>query len=147
MPDIEYAFFADAADAVPGQKFHVIGGGISQLAGRTFPLQHPHLALVIGLRVTATERDREHNLRFVLLGPDGHEVASADGNIVAAGQPDLHDAVVTFAVDLWNRTLPLPGDYSLRIMVDGSERKRLGLVVAQVAEASVPPPPEQRYLA
>ena len=147
MPDIDYAFLADAADAVPGQKFNVLGGGVSQLAGRTFPLQHPHLALVIGLRVTAAERDREHSLRFLLLGPDGREVATAEGNIVAGGHSDLHDAVVTFAIDLWNLTLPMPGDYSLRILVNGSERKSLTLVVAQSSEAAVPPPPEQRYLA
>lgn len=151
MPDIEYAFLADAADAVPGQKFHILGGGVSQLAGRSFPLQHPHIALVIGLRVTAAERDHEHNLRFVLLGPDGKEVAAADGNMVAGGHLDPRDAVVTFSVDLWNLMLPMPGDYSLRILVNGSERKSLPLVVSQNAEGlgapQAPPAPEQRYLA
>ena len=28
MPDIEYAFLADAAETQPGQKFHVLGGGV-----------------------------------------------------------------------------------------------------------------------
>ncbi len=145
MPDVEYAFLADAAEAVPGQKFHVIGGGISRLAGRTFPLRHPHLALVVGLRVTAAEHDREHGLRFVLLAPDGSEVASAEGNVVAQGRGDGRDNVVTFAIDLWNLALPVPGEYTLRILVGGSERKRLPLVVAPLVET--PPPPEQRYMA
>ena len=52
MPDIEYAFLADAADARPGQKFAVIGGGVTRLGGAQFPLRHPHLALVCGLTVT-----------------------------------------------------------------------------------------------
>jgi hypothetical protein len=26
MPEIEYAFLADAAEVQPGQKFHVLGG-------------------------------------------------------------------------------------------------------------------------
>ncbi|HEX8941281.1 MAG TPA: hypothetical protein VF763_14080 [Candidatus Limnocylindrales bacterium] len=145
MPDVEYAFLADAAEAVPGQKFSILGGGISRLAGRTFPLQHPHLALVVGLRVTAVEHDREHALRFVLLAPDGNEVASAEGNVVAHGQGDGRDNVVTFAIDLWNLVLPAPGEYSLRVLVAGSERKRLPLVVTPIVET--PPPPEQRYLA
>ena len=51
MPDIDYAFLADAAQTSPGQKFHVIGGGLNRIGGRTYPLRHPHLALVVGLRV------------------------------------------------------------------------------------------------
>jgi hypothetical protein len=43
MPEIEYAFLADAAETPPGQKFHVLGGGIARIGGRTFPLRHPHL--------------------------------------------------------------------------------------------------------
>ena len=53
MPDIDFAFLADAAETVPGQKFHVLGGGVARIGGRRFPLRHPHLALVIGLQVTA----------------------------------------------------------------------------------------------
>ena len=71
MPDIDFAFLADAAETVPGQKFHVLGGGIARIGGRKFPLRHPHLALVIGLQVTAPETEREHEIRFVLLDPDG----------------------------------------------------------------------------
>ena len=68
MPDVEYAFLADAAETAPGQKFHVLGGGVSQINGRTFPVVHPHLALVVGLRVTAVEGGREHPLRFIQIG-------------------------------------------------------------------------------
>jgi hypothetical protein len=130
MPEIDFAFLADAAETQPGQKFHVLGGGISRLGGRTFPLQHPHLALVLGLLVTAPEVDREHEIRFVLLDPDGHEVAGATGNLVARGHGDGRDAVLTFSIDLWNLTFPAPGDYSFRILVNGSERKRLPLLVS-----------------
>ena len=71
MPEIEYAFLADAAETPPGQKFHVLGGGVARIGGRAFPLRHPHLAVVIGLLVTAPETEREHEIRFVLLDPDG----------------------------------------------------------------------------
>src|SRR6476661_6652387 len=100
MPDIEYAFLADAAETQPGQKFHVLGGGVSRVGGRAFPLRHPHLALVLGLLVTAPETDREHEVRFVLLNPDGGEVAGATGNLVARPRrrprrgPDLLDRPV-----------------------------------------------------
>ncbi len=134
MPDIEYAFLADSAETVPGQKFHVLGGGISRIAGRSFPLTHPHIALVVGLMVTAPELEREHEIRFVLLDPDGHEVTGATGNLVARGHGDGRDTIVTFSVDLWSLTFPSPGDYSFRILVNGSERKRLPLVIATMTE-------------
>lgn len=130
VPDIDFAFLADAAETQPGQKFHVLGGGVSRIGGRTFPLLHPHLALVLGLLVTAAEVDREHEVRFVLLDPDGGEIADATGNLVARGHTDGRDSVLTFSIDLWNLTFPRPGDYSFRILVNGSERKRLPLLIA-----------------
>jgi uncharacterized protein DUF6941 len=151
VPDIDFAFLADSAQTVPGQKFHVLGGGVSRLGGRTFPLRHPHLALVVGLRVTSPETEQAHDLRFILLDPDGSEVASANGSIVAHGQTDARDAVLTFSIDLWNLSFPAPGDYSVRILVNGSERKRLPLVVVSMPEGSGSPPtdgadpPERRF--
>jgi hypothetical protein len=131
VPDIEYAFLADAADARPGQKFAVIGGGVSRLGGPKFPLRHPHLALVCGLTVTAPEFGAEHDLQFVLLTPDGTQLANANAKVLASGPVDGRDSVLTFSLDLWNLSFPAPGDYTIRILVDGSERKRLALVVEQ----------------
>lgn len=146
MPEIEFAFLADAADARPGQKFNILGGGVTRIGGPSFPLVHPHLALVIGLSVTATELGREHELRFVLLGPDGAELSRAEAQIRADGfASGTDDTPVTFALDLWNLTFAEPGAYSLRILVGGSERKRMTLTVERSAGAPgsgvVPPFP------
>jgi hypothetical protein len=130
MPEIEFAFLADAADTTPGQKFHVIGGGISRIGGSGFPLRHPHFALVVCLAVTTPEYGREHEVRIVLLGPDGNEITGAVGKVAASGIGDGRDAYVTFGVDLWSVTFPTPGDYSFRILVNGSERKRLPLLLS-----------------
>jgi hypothetical protein len=146
MPEIDFAFLADAAETQPGHKFHVLGGGITRIGGRTFPLRHPHLALVVGLLVTAPETAREHELRIVLLDPDGHEVTGATGNLVAQSNPDGRDAILTFSIDLWNLTFPTTGDYSFRILVNGSERKRLGLVLVRSTETGVGTPAGPRPL-
>jgi hypothetical protein len=132
VPDIEFAFLADAADARPGAKFSVLGGGVDRIGGQTFPLTHPHIALVIGLTVTAVELRREHEIRFMLLDQQGKELTSGTASIVAHGDNENRDSVLTFAVDLWNLTFPVPGDYSFRILVDGSERKRLALSISQL---------------
>ncbi len=143
MPEIEYAFLADAAEVQPGQKFHVLGGGVSRLSGTTLPFQHPHLSLVVGLRLSSTERNREHDLEFVVTAPDGATVTSSTGKVVAHGPHDPSDVILTLAIDLWNLTLASTGEYSVRILVGGSERKRLSLLVTQTRETA----PEQRYLA
>jgi len=146
MPEVEYAFLADAAEVQAGSKFHILGGGVSRLSGPAFPFVHPHLSLVVGLRVTSVERDREHELGFVVTAPDGAQVANASGRVVSHGPRDAADIVVTIAVDLWNMTLNTAGEYAVRISVDGSERKRLPLHVTSGREV-VPAHEPQRYLA
>jgi hypothetical protein len=53
--------------------------------------------------------------------------------------------VITIAIDLWNMTLKAAGEYAVRITINGSERKRLPLVVGVSREPTAPEP--QRYLA
>src|SRR3954452_12837488 len=118
MPEIDFAFLADAAETSPGQKFHVLGGGITRIGGRAFPLRHPHLALVVELTVTAPETECEHELRIVLLDPDGGEVTGATGSLVARGHGDGRDPVHTFSIDHWTLKVASPGDYSFRIALD-----------------------------
>src|ERR1035437_464089 len=125
MPEVEFAFLADAAEVQAGSKFHVLGGGITRLTGPAFPFVHPHLSLVVGLRLTSAERNREHELGFVVTAPDGAEVANASGRVVSHGPADGSDVVLTIAIDLWNMTLTAAGEYAVRITIAGTERKRL----------------------
>ena len=140
MPEIDYAFLADSAQTTPGQKFHVLGGGVTRITGSAFPLRHPHLALVVGLRVGRTEAEREHEIRFVLVDPKGAEVAGATGSLVAHRQADARDSTLTFSIDIWNLTFPAAGDYSFRLLVNGSEMKRLPLTIVTAATAPKPAP-------
>ena len=144
MPEIEYAFLADAAQVQPGQKFSVLGGGVSRITGPALPFVHPHLSLVVGLRMKPAERNQEHELGFVLVAPDGGQVATASGRVVANGPDVPDDFVLTIAADLWNLELRLVGDHSVRISIDGRERKRLSLTIATATSGQLP---EQKYLA
>ncbi len=145
MPEIDYAFLADSAQTTPGQKFHVLGGGVTRITGSGFPLRHPHLALVVGLRVATTEAEREHEIRFVLIDPSGGEVAGATGSLVAHRQADARDSTLTFSIDIWNLTFPAPGDYSFRLLVNGSETKRLPLSIVPSGPQPRPAPQPRRY--
>ena len=81
--------------------------------------------------MTTPELGAEHELQFVLLTPDGNQLSNATAKITAAGPGDGRDSILTFSLDMWNLSFPAPGDYTIRILVDGSERKRLPLVVEQ----------------
>jgi hypothetical protein len=143
MPEIDYAFLADAAQTTPGQKFHVLGGGVTRISGLSFPLRHPHLALVVGLRVARAEAEREHEIRFILVDPNGSEVAGATGSLVAHQQVDVHDSTLTFSIDIWNLTFGVPGDYSFRLLVNGTESKRLPLLVVGIPTPAQPTTPRR----
>ncbi len=146
MPEVEYAFLADAAEVHPGSKFYVLGGGVTRLTGPAFPFVHPHLSLVVGLRLTSVERNRDHDLGFIVTAPDGGDVATATGKVVSHGPADASDVVLTISIDLWNMTIKAAGEYSVRITIGGSERKRLPLIVSGVRETNAPEQ-QQRYLA
>ena len=128
MPEVEYAFLA-----------------VTRVTGPSLPFVHPHLALVVGLRMGSAERKREHELGFIVTAPDGAEVATAVGRVVSHGPGESSDVVLTIAIDLWNMTLKTAGEYAVRITINGSERKRLPLVVSVARELAAPE--QQRYLA
>ena len=140
MPQIEYAFLADAAETNPGHKFAVIGGGVTRIGGSAYPLQHPHIALVVGLSLAADEIHVPHQFGMRVLDPDGVQVAGADGELTAHGSEDGREAIVTFSIDLWNVVFPQPGDYVFRISVDGEEAKRLSLVLVRTASGGTSGP-------
>jgi hypothetical protein len=91
----------------------------------------------------------------MLLTPEGKQLSNANAKVLANGPADGRDSILTFSLDMWNLTFPAPGDYSIRILVDGSERKRLALVVERreaqpgpgrptgVTEPPFPPPTGQ----
>lgn len=69
-------------------------------------------------------------------------MAGATGSLVARSQRDGRDAVLTFSIDLWNLTFPAPGDYSFRLLVNGSERKSLPLLLLRPPGGAVGPGPD-----
>src|SRR5438309_1582651 len=71
MPKLEFAFLADAAEAEPGRKFYVLGGGVDSIGAHAFPVVHPHLALLIRVSVHPTEAERAHILEIRLIDSDG----------------------------------------------------------------------------
>ena len=130
MPTLDFAFLADAAEAEPGHKFYVLGGGIDQIAGPAFPLVHPHMALLMRFLVPQDELGRAHLLTVRLVDPSGTELARIDGKIeTAAAEIDGLAVPVNMVINMANTRFETPGDYALDVIMNGEFLKTIGLRV------------------
>lgn len=133
MPTLEFAFLADAAEAEPGRKLYVLGGGIDQIAGPTFPLIHPHMALVMRFHVQHDELGRAHVLTVRMSDSDGKELARIEGKIeTQLGEIPGLAVPVNMVINMGNTRFERPGDYSIDIIMNGEFQRTLGLRVSPV---------------
>lgn len=139
MPKLDFAFLADAAEAIPGRKFYVLGGGIDSIGAAAFPVVHPHMSLVLRLHLHPTEVGTDHVLDVRLIDSDGGELARVNGNINARGpaQPG-REIAIPIVMNMVNTRFETAGDYSVEILLDNNHVKSLPLRLQQV---SAPPPP------
>lgn len=130
MPTLDFAFLADAAEAEPGRKFYVLGGGIDVIAGAALPLVHPHIALLMRFLVHPTELGRSHHLEVRLIDADGGELAKLDGALEAGGtaQPG-RPVAVNVVINLTNTRFERGGDYSVEILMNDQHQRSLPLHV------------------
>jgi hypothetical protein len=136
MPKLDFAFLADAAEAEPGRKFYVIGGGIDSIGAPAFPVVHPHLALMIRLLVHPTEAGRAHVLEIRLIDSDGGELAKLEGSFEAApGGPPGREMPMNIALNMSNTRFEKPGDYSIELLVDNQHVKSVPLRLYEVPAA------------
>ncbi len=132
MPTLDFVFLADAAEADPGRKFYVLGGGIDQIAGPQFPLVHPHMSLVMRLLVSRDELGRAHVLTVRLGDPDGKEMARIDGQIETQITEIAGLAVpVNMVINMGNTRFEQPGEYSIDILMNGEFQRTLPLRVSR----------------
>jgi len=133
VPSLDFAFLADAAEAEPGRKFYVLGGGIDQIAGATFPLVHPHMSLVMRFIVHPTELGRSHHLEVRMVDADGGELAKIEGDIATtADAPPGREVNVNMVINMGNTRFEKPGDYSIDVLMNNMYQRSVPLRVSQV---------------
>lgn len=134
MPALDFAFLADAAEAEPGRKFYVLGGGIDQIAGPEFPLVHPHMALVMRFLVALDELDRDHHLLVRLIDTESRELARIEGTLRtdASGVAGL-GVPVNMVLNMVSTRFERPGEYSIDIVMNGEFCRTLPLRIARVS--------------
>ena len=137
MPTLDFAFLADAAEAEPGRKLYVLGGGIDRISGPSFPLVHPHMALVMRFLVHPTELGRSHRLEVRLVNADGRELAKIEGDIQTAAAEETfgREVGVNMVINMTSTRFENPGDFAVDILMNNQFQKSLSLRVGQA-----PPP-------
>jgi len=132
MPTLDFAFLADAAEAEPGRKFYVLGGGIDSIGAQSFPVVHPHMSLVMRLLVHPMEADHPHSLDIRLIDTDGRELTKLEGTFSAdAGNRGGREAAINITLNFQNTRFERAGDYSLELLVNGQHLKSLPLRLQQ----------------
>lgn len=130
MPTLDFAFIADAAEAEPGRKFYVLGGGIDVIHGPATPLVHPQMALLMRFLVHPAELGRAHKLEVRLIDADGAELARLEGELEAGGGMASGRAVaVNVVINMANTRFEHAGDYSVEILMNNQHQKSLALRV------------------
>lgn len=130
---VDFAFLADAAEAVNG-KLYVVGGAIDTFWAANLPLICQKLSLVMKLEFSAAELDSAHEIKIHLIDEDGKSLATIGGNLELKRSPNLPkgwlQGMLT-VLNFGNLKFDQFGDYSFEIMVNNTSLKSLKLRVAQ----------------
>lgn len=133
MPRLDLAFLADAAEAEPGRKFYVLGGGIDSISAMDYPVVHPHMSLVMRIMAHPSEVGREHSMEIRLTDADGGELAKIAGSFVPApGGAPGRESGMNVVMNFVGTRFPTPGDYEIAIVINGQHQKSLPLTLGVV---------------
>lgn len=133
MPKLDFAFLADAAEAQPGRKFYVLGGGIDSIGAPGFPVVHPMISLVMRVLVHPTEADRTHTIEIKLMDADGKQLAFIDGSL-SAGVTETtgREIPMPMVLNFMSTRFESPGDYAIEILMNNQHMKSIPLRVHKV---------------
>jgi hypothetical protein len=122
--ELIYVIPADAAQVSPNGKFSLLGGGIENINAHSFPAVQPGFALVVRLRVLASEAEQDHKFSIDIIGPKDFRVTS--GNITEFKPTSLYGAsdrpfAVNLVLNMPLLVFPEPGTYHFHLYVDSQE--------------------------
>lgn len=130
--NLDFAFIADAATVQPGGKINSLGI-FDRIRVPEFPVRHGRIALVMRLATTAPDAG-EHKAVIRLMGPEGEQVLSLDGNLQvgAATGPDP-DAVtrIPHVLNLDRIVFKTPGHYKFEVVIDGDLAGSVPLILEE----------------
>lgn len=132
--EVDFAFLAEAAEAVNG-KFFVIGGGFDTIWTKQVPVSYPKMSFVLRVIFDAAEVGRNHKLEIKIMDEDGGKFATIGGDIGTGNKsPNLpkgwKQGFLTVLNFVGLQFLKF-GDYTFHIVVNNSTLKSVPFRVAQ----------------
>ncbi len=131
--EVDFAFLADAAEAVNG-KIYVVGGAFDTIWASNVPVVYPQLSLVMRLMFTPAEVGRKHKIEINLMEEDGKRITSVGGDLEIGQNPEVpkgwRQGFLT-SLNFANLKFEKLGDYGFEIVVNNSSLKSVPLRIAQ----------------
>ena len=127
--EVDLGLLADAATIDVSGKINVLGV-FDRISAADFPVQHPHLALV--LRFVGGPTDiGSHSLTIRLVTQSGEEVLALDGELQVGPVPGSQGNImrIPHVLNLDGVVFPNPGLYSFDVSVDRRHQCSLPLLV------------------
>jgi hypothetical protein len=134
---ISFAVFADGANLSQEGKLNVLGVFDALQVGG-FPALHPRTHFVLRLKGSLDDIGN-HRLTFTWLNPQDEELWSSDGELNVAPGPNPTfemDLPVIAVIDL---PLNSPGQYTMRVALDGRPTADVRLFVSAVTPVVMQP--------
>jgi hypothetical protein len=127
--EVDLALLADAATIDASGKLNILGV-FDRLSAASFPVQHPHLVLILRFSAGVQEMGR-HQVEIRLRDPAGKEAMRIDGEMqLGAGPRALAQGVkVPHILHLDGLVFPLGGSYFFEVLVDGEHHVSVPLTV------------------
>jgi hypothetical protein len=134
------AFLADSVVGVQG-KLYVLGAGWNRITAALFPARHDRVGIGLLFRIPMGAERRPRRFELTITGPGGEDLALGSGpegpvNAIAgeftAGGDE--EQVVPIALNLNGLGLPRPGDYRIKISLEGDPMKELPFRVQAMAD-------------
>jgi len=131
--DIDLALLADAATIDAAGKLNILGI-FDRIAVPDFPGRHGRMCIVLRFRAGINEVGR-HQLAITLVGPQGNEVARADGAFqVAASTTAMSEGVqLPQVLNVDGIVFQTAGRYAFDVRVDGEHHVSIPLRVSSTA--------------
>jgi len=123
-----------------------VSGAFDTIFSRAFPAAHPQCSVAV--RIMVTEEDvGGHTLQIRFIDPDGKPLVADEQS------PNIRFDVKrlpsesfffsqNFVCNFQRLPLPGPGQYEIRILIDGEIVSTLPLQFLQLAQQQAPPPPQ-----
>lgn len=122
--ELIYVIPADAAQADTNGKFSLLGGGIENINALAFPAVQPGLALVVRLRLLASETEQDHKFSVDIIGPNDFQVSSGDiaeFRLTSTSSVSDRPLAVNLILNMRLLVFPEPGIYHFHLNVDSQE--------------------------